>query len=95
MKFDEKHLKISERQQLSILLVVFITSIKVMKIKSILKILLEEYNKFLKKKTISFYDIDNLVLKIMNEFKILSILAINNNSYEYEITTQTYYKFFI
>ena len=67
--------------------------IKIIKIKSLLKILLEEYNEYLKTKNGSFHDIDTLVLKIMKEFKILSILAINNNSYVYEITTQTYCKF--
>ncbi len=60
--------------------------IKIIKIKSLLKILLEEYNEYLKTKNGSFHEIDTLVLKIMKEFKILSILAINNNSYVYEIT---------
>ena len=41
--------------------------IKIIKIKSLLKLLLEEYNEYLKTKNGSFHEIDTLVLKIMNE----------------------------
>ena len=68
-------------------------NIKVIKIKGLMKLLLEEYDNILQAKNKTFLDLDALIHKIKNEFNILSILIINNNSYVYEITTQVYCKF--
>ena len=68
-------------------------NIKVIKIKGLMKLLLEEYDNILQAKNKTFLDLDELIHKIKNEFNILSILIINNNSYVYEITTQVYCKF--
>ena len=67
--------------------------IMILKIKCLTKILLTEYNKLLQSKNINYHEIDNLVLKIQLEFKKLSNMVINNDSYEYEIMTQVYCKF--
>ena len=67
--------------------------IMILKIKCLTKILLDEYNKLLQSKIISYHEIDNVVQKIQFEFKKLSNMLINNNSYEYEIMTQIYCKF--
>jgi hypothetical protein len=67
--------------------------IMILKIKCLTIILLDEYNKLLQSKIISYHEIDNVVQKIQFEFKKLSNMLINNNSYEYEIMTQIYCKF--
>ena len=67
--------------------------IKILKIKSLLKLLMEEYNIFLQSKNKHFHELDFIVQKIKNEFNILSKLIIDNDSYEFETTTQTYCKF--
>ena len=67
--------------------------IMILKIKCLTKILLDEYNKLLQSKIINYHEIDNVVQKIQFEFKKLSNMLINNNSYEYEIMTQIYCKF--
>ena len=67
--------------------------IMVLKIKCLLKILLTEYNNLLISKNINYHDIDSVSQNIQNEFKKISNMAINNNSYEYEIMTQIYCKF--
>ena len=68
-------------------------NIKIIKIKALMKLLLEEYEDILKVKNKTFHEIDAFIYKIKNEFNILSLLIINNNSYIYEITTQVYCKF--
>ena len=67
--------------------------IKIVKIKGLMKLMLEEYNNLLKTKNKSFHDIDAMVIQIKNEFQFLSILIINNNSYMKEIVTQIYCKY--
>ena len=67
--------------------------IKVIKIKGLLKLLLEEYNNILQFKSKTFHDLDVIIHKIRNEFKIISMLLVNNDSYENEIITQIYSKF--
>ena len=67
--------------------------IKILKIKSLLKLLMEEYNIFLQSKNKHFHELDFIIQKIKNEFNILSMLIIDNDSYEFETTTQTYCKF--
>jgi hypothetical protein len=52
-----------------------------------------EYNNTLQLKGQHFNELDTIVLKIQNEFKKISSMIINNNSYENEILTQTYCKF--
>ena len=66
--------------------------IKIVKIKGLMKLMLEEYNNLLKTKNKSFHDIDAMVIQIKNEFQFLSILIINN-SYMKEIVTQIYCKY--
>ena len=68
-------------------------NIKILKIKALMKLLLEEYDDILKVKSKTFHEIDALIYKIKNEFNILSVLIVNNNSYIYEITTQVYCKY--
>ena len=48
--------------------------IKILKIKSLLKLLMEEYNIFLQSKNKHFHELDFIVQKIKNEFNILSML---------------------
>ena len=67
--------------------------IKIIKIESLLKLIKEEYNNYLKVKNKSFHELDEIIHKIKSEFQIISMIIINNNSYEYEITTQIYCKF--
>ena len=67
--------------------------IKMIKIKGMMKLVLEEYNNLLKTKNKSFHDLDALVIQIKNEFQFASILIINNNSYMKEIITQIYCKY--
>ena len=67
--------------------------IMILKIKCLIKLLLTEYNKLLQLKNINYHEIDNIIQTIQIEFKKLSNMAINNNSYEYEIMTQVYCKF--
>ena len=62
--------------------------IKIIKVKGLLKLLLEEYDNFLQAKSKTFHDLDVIIHKIRNEFKIISLLLVNNDSYENEIITQ-------
>ena len=54
---------------------------------------MEEYNIFLQSKNKHFHELDIIIQKIKIEFNILSMLIIDNDSYEFEITTQIYSKF--
>ena len=54
---------------------------------------MEEYNIFLQSKNKHFHELDIIIQKIKIEFNILSMLIIDNDSYEFEITTQTHSKF--
>jgi len=67
--------------------------IKILKLKGLLKILIEEYNIFLQSKNKHFHELDVLIQKIKNEFNLISILLIYNEAYVFEITTQIYSKF--
>ena len=67
--------------------------IMILKIKCLIKTLMIEYNNILQSKVQHFNELDTIVLKIQNEFKKISSMVINNNSYEHEILTQTYCKF--
>ena len=67
--------------------------IKILKIKGLLKLILEEYNIFLQTRNKSFHEIDVLVNKIKYEFIYVYKMIINNDSYEYELITQVYCKF--
>ena len=67
--------------------------IKIIKIKGLMKLLLEEYNYFLQSKNKSFHDLDTMIHKIKNEFQFVSMLIINDNSYMKEVITQIYSKF--
>ena len=67
--------------------------IKIIKIKGLMKLLLDEYNSYLVTKNKSFHDLDAMVHKIKYEFNKISLLLINNDSYENEIITQIYCKF--
>lgn len=67
--------------------------ILILKIKCLGKLMLKEYNNLLKLRVPNFHEVDNIIQKIQNEFNKISKLIIENNSYEYEILTQTYCKF--
>ena len=67
--------------------------IKMIKLQSLLKLLLEEYNNYLKARNKTFHEIDVIINKIKHEFIIVYKILINNDSYEYEIITQIYCKF--
>jgi len=67
--------------------------IMILKIKCLIKILLNEYNNLLRFKNNNFHELDNTVQKIQNEFKKTSTMLISDNSYEFEIMTQVYCKF--
>ena len=67
--------------------------IKIIKIKGLMKLMLEEYDNFLKAKNKTFHDLDAMILKIKNEFQFISSLIINNNSYMKEVITQIYCKY--
>ena len=67
--------------------------IKIIKIKGLMKLLLDEYNSYLVTKNKSFHDLDAMVHKIKYEFNKISLLLVNNDSYENEIITQIYCKF--
>ena len=67
--------------------------IKILKLKGLLKLLMEEYNFFLQSKNKHFHELDILIQKIKNEFNLISLLLIYNESYVFEITTQIYSKF--
>lgn len=67
--------------------------IMILKIKCLFKTLMIEYNNILQSKVQHFNELDTIVLKIQNEFKKISPMVINDNSYEYEILTQIYCKF--
>ena len=67
--------------------------IMILKVKCLIKILLKEYNKLLTSKNYNFHEMDNIIQKIQHEFIKISDMAINNNSYEFEILTQMYCKF--
>ena len=67
--------------------------IMILKIKCLIKILLNEYNNILKFKSNNFHELDNIVQKIQNEFKKISNMIKKDNSYEFEIMTQVYCKF--
>ena len=54
---------------------------------------MEEYNIFLQSKNKHFHELDIIIQKIKIEFNILSMIIIDNDSYEFEITTQIYSKF--
>ena len=66
--------------------------IKVLKIKGLMKLLMEEYNNYLQSKVKTFHELDSFIHKIQNEFNIVKMLLINN-SYVNEIITQIYCKF--
>ena len=66
--------------------------IKVLKIKGLMKLLMEEYNNYLQSKVKTFHELDSFIHKIQNEFNIMKMLLINN-SYVNEIITQIYCKF--
>ena len=67
--------------------------IKIIKIKALLKLLLEEYNNFLQTKHKTFHDLDTMIYKIKNEFNLTAMMLINDESYVNEQTTQIYCKF--
>ena len=67
--------------------------IKILKIKTLMKLLMKEYNNYLQVKNKSFHDLDEIIHKIKKEFHITSMILINTDSYVYEITTQIYCKF--
>ena len=67
--------------------------IKVIKIKCLMKLLKEEYNNYLQSNNKTFHELDIKIIKINHEFKIISSLIINNDSYQNEIITQLYCKF--
>ena len=67
--------------------------IKILKIKAFLKLLLEEYNNYLQDKNKTFHRLDEIIHKINKEFLIVSLISNNEDSYEYEMTTQIYCKF--
>ena len=67
--------------------------IKIIKLKSLLKLLLEEYDMFLQSRSKSFVELDDMIIKINNEFKTTSKFIINNEPYVYEKSTQIYCKF--
>ena len=67
--------------------------IKIIKLKSLLKLLLEEYDIFLQSRNKSFVELDEMIIKINNEFQKTSKFIINNEPYIYEISTQIYCKF--
>ena len=67
--------------------------IMILKVRCLIKILLEEYNHLLKFKNANFHELDNTIQKIQNEFNKISKMIISNNSYEYEILSQAYCKF--
>ena len=66
--------------------------IKVIKIKGLMKLLLEEYNNYLQSKVKTFHELDAYIHKIKNEFNIMKMLLINN-SLANEILIQIYCKF--
>ena len=67
--------------------------IKNIKIKCLLKLLMNEYNNYLQMKNKTFHELDEIIHKIKNEFHKSSILLIKTDSYVYEMTTQIYCKF--
>ena len=67
--------------------------ILILKIKCLVKLLLKEYNNILQLRVHNFHEVDNIIQKIQNEFNKISKIIIKNNSYEYEILTQSYCKF--
>ena len=67
--------------------------ILILKIKCLVKLLLKEYNNILQLRVHNFHEVDNIIQKIQNEFHKISKIIIKNNSYEYEILTQSYCKF--
>ena len=67
--------------------------IKILKIKAFLKLLLEEYNNYLQDKNKTFHRLDEIIHKLKKEFPVVSLISNNEDSYEYEMTTQIYCKF--
>ena len=67
--------------------------IMILKVKCLIKILLVEYNNLLRLNNNNYHELDTIIQKIQNEFKKISNMAINNNTYEFEIMTQVYCKF--
>ena len=67
--------------------------IKILKIKAFLKLLLEEYNNYLQDKNKNFHRLDEIIHKLKKEFPVVSLISNNEDSYEYEMTTQIYCKF--
>ena len=67
--------------------------ILILKVKCLIKCLLNEYNNILKFKNDNFHEVDNVVQKIQFEFRKISKMVSKNNNYEYEIMTQVYCKF--
>ena len=67
--------------------------ILILKVQCLIKCLLNEYNNILRFKSDNFHEVDSVVQKIQFEFKKISKMIIQNNSYEYEIMTQVYCKF--
>ena len=67
--------------------------IKNIKIKCLLKLLMNEYNNFLQMKNKTFHELDEIIHKIKNEFQKASILMVKTDPFIYETTTQIYCKF--
>ena len=61
--------------------------IKNIKIKCLLKLLMNEYNNFLQMKNKTFHELDEIIHKIKNEFQKASILIIKTDPFIYETTT--------
>ena len=67
--------------------------IMIIKVKCLMKVLLNEYDNLLKFANNNYHELDNVIQKIQNEFQKISKMVINNNTYEFEILTQVYCKF--
>ena len=67
--------------------------IMIIKVKCLMKVLLNEYDNLLKFANNNYHELDNVIQKIQNEFQKISKMVINNNTYEFEILTQIYCKF--
>ena len=66
----------------------------ILKIKCLMKLLKEKFQKNLKSKDqINYYETDLYIQKIKNEFKRIYYILDEDNKYEYEIITQNYCKF--
>ena len=83
---EEKEILLCSRSLMSF-------KIMIIKVKCLMKILLNEYDYLLRFANNNFHELDNVIQKIQNEFKKISKMVINNNTYEFEILTQVYCKF--